>query len=39
MHKVSNEAAPVIFNEIFKQHSHEYPMGFFHDNFSLKNIL
>ena len=36
MHKVSNNAASLIFNDMFKKPSHEYPTNFSHNNFSLK---
>ena len=37
MHKVSNNVAPLIFDDIFKKPSHKYPTNFSHNNFSLKN--
>ena len=36
MHKVSNNVAPLIFNDMFKKPSHKYPTNFSHNNFSLK---
>ena len=36
MHKVSNHVAPLIFNEIFKKPSHDYPTNFSYNSFSLK---
>ena len=36
MHKVSNNVAPLIFNDMFKKPSHKYPTNFLHNNFSLK---
>ena len=36
MNKVSNNVAPLIFNDIFKKPSHKYPTNFSHNNFSLK---
>ena len=36
MHKVSNNVAPLIFNDMFKKLSHKYPTNFSHNNFSLK---
>ena len=35
-HKVSNNAAPGIFNDIFKKPSHKYPKNLSRSNFSLK---
>ena len=36
MHKVSNNVAPLLFNDMFKKPSHQYPTKFSHNNFSLK---
>ena len=36
MHIVSNNVAPLIFNDIFKKPSHKYSTNFSHSNFSLK---
>ena len=36
MHKVSNNVAPLIFNDMFKKSSHKYFTNFSHNNFSLK---
>ena len=36
VHKVSNNVAPVIFNDMFKKPSQKYPKNFSHNNFSLK---
>ena len=36
MHKVSNNVAPLIFNDMFKKPSHKYPTNFSRNNFSLK---
>ena len=36
MHKVSNNVAPLIFNDMFKEPSHKYLTNFLHSNFSLK---
>ena len=36
MHKVSNNVAPLIFNDMFKKPSHKYPTNFSHNNFNLK---
>ena len=36
MHKVSNNVAPLIFNNMFKKPWHKYPTNFSHGNFSLK---
>ena len=36
MHKVSNNVAPLIFNDMFKKPSHKYPTNFSYNNFSLK---
>ena len=36
MHKVSNNVAPLIFNDMFKKPSHKDPEKFSHNNFSLK---
>ena len=36
MHEVSNNVAPLIFNDMFKKPSHIYPTNFSHNNFSLK---
>ena len=36
MHKVSNNVAPLIFNDMFKKPSHKYPTNFLHNNFSFK---
>ena len=35
IHKVSNNVAPLIFNDMFKKPSHKYPTNFSHNNFSL----
>ena len=35
-HKVSNNVAPLMFNDMFKKPSHKYPTNFLHNNFSLK---
>ena len=36
MHKVSNNVAPLIFNDMFKKHSHKYPTNFSKNYFSLQ---
>ena len=36
MHKAHNNVAPLIFNDVFKKPSHNYPTNFSHNNFSLK---
>ena len=36
MHKVSNNVASLIFNDMFKKPSHKYPRNFSLNNFSLK---
>ena len=36
MHKVRNNVAPIIFNDMFKKPSHKYPTNLSHNNFSLK---
>ena len=35
VHKVSNNVAPLIFNDMFKKPSHKHPTNFSHNNFSL----
>ena len=39
MHKVSNNVAPLIFNDMFKKSLHKYPTNFSHNNFSLRNFF
>ena len=36
MHKVSNNVAPLMFNDMFKKPSHKCPTNFSHNSFSLK---
>ena len=36
MHKVSNNIAPLTFNDMFKKPSHKCPTNFSYNNFSLK---
>ena len=36
MRKVSNNVAPLIFNDMFKKPSHKYPTNFSLNNFNLK---
>ena len=36
MHQVSNNVAPLIFNDMSKKPSPKYPTNFSHNNFSLK---